>query len=201
MKKFDTEDRIQYKEYNHSHKARNGFTLTELLIVVAITIILTSLGISSYTSQQRGKLLENTTREIVGYLRYAQQKSIAQEEGNQWGVYFVNPSEGKDYYALYTKLVLEGTPVFAEETEPDYKIPPILYPFYAFAVEINEEEVRFLPSGIEYENPVTGDDIGIFFEKLTGISTTSTTQFITIKSTVTNSTSTISVSGQGLISY
>lgn len=201
MKKFDTEKKIQNKEYNHSRKARNGFTLTELLIVVAITIILASLGISSYTSQQRNKLLENTTREIVGYLRYAQQKSIAQEEGNEWGVYFINPAEGKDYYALYTKLVLEETPVFAEATKSDYKISPILYPFYAFAVAINEEEVRFLPSGIEYENPVAGDDIGIFFEKLTGVSATSTTQSITIKSTVTNSTSTISVSSQGLISY
>ncbi len=37
------------------------------------------------------KLLEFTTQEIVGYLRYAQQKSIGQEGGNQWGIHFENP--------------------------------------------------------------------------------------------------------------
>jgi len=149
-----------------------AFTLMELLIVVAITAILASVGISSYVNQQRAKLLDTSVQEIVGYLRYAQQKSMAQEGGNQWGVHFENPASGNDFYALY-----------------------------AGATYSSPEETRFLSSGIEYESPIAGNSIDVSFSKLTGASATSTTQSITIKSTVTNSTTTISISGQGLISY
>jgi len=145
----------------------------EFLIVVTITAILASVGISSYVNQTEDKnFLEFTTQEIVGYLRYAQQKSIGQEGGNQWGIHFENPVSGDDFYALYT-----GTTYFSPE------------------------ETRYLPKQIEYEAPVTDNSINISFDKLTGTSATSTTQSITIKSTVTNSTTTISISGQGLISY
>jgi len=149
-----------------------AFTLMELLIVVAITTILASVGISSYVNQQRAKLLDTSAQEIVGYLRYAQQKSIGQEGGNQWGIHFENPASSDDFYALYT-----GT---------SYTSP---------------EETRYLSSGIEYESPTAGNSIDVSFSKLTGASATSTTQSITIKSIVTNSTSTISISSQGLISY
>jgi len=142
----------------------------ELLIVVGITIVLAGVGVSIYVNQQRIKLLNTSAQEIVGYLRYAQQKSMAQESGNQWGIHFENPASGDDFYALYT-----GT---------SYTSP---------------EETRYLSSGIEYESPTAGNSIDVSFNKLTGTSATSTTQSITIKSTITNSTSTISISSQGLI--
>jgi len=163
---------IPNSKFFSSRKARKAFTLMEVLIVIGVTAVIAGIGISSYVSQQRAKLLDNTAQEIVGYLRYAQQKSIAQEQGEQWGVHFDNPSSGSDFYALYT-----GT---------TYSSP---------------EETRYLSSGIEYESPTAGNSIDVSFNKLTGISATSTTQSITIKSTVTNSTTTISISGQGLISY
>ena len=144
----------------------------ELLIVVAISTILAGVGISSYINQQRAKLLDASVYKIVGYLRYAQQKSIAQESGNQWGIHFENPASGDDFYSLYTG---------ATYTSP--------------------EETRYLSSGIEYEDPATGNSVDVSFDKLTGINAAGTTQSITIKSTVTNSTSTISISSQGLISY
>jgi len=146
----------------------------ELLIVIAITTILASVGISSYVNQQRSKLLDTSVHEIVGYLRYAQQKSIVQESGNQWGIYFENPADEKDFYALYT-----GSSYTFDE----------------------EKERRYLSSGITFTTPDTNESIDVSFNKLTGTNATSTPQSITIKSTVTNSTSTISISGQGLISY
>jgi len=181
----NTEYGIQNTEYKHSRSARKGFTrqnfskknlvgftLMELLVVIAITTILSGVGVSTYINQQRAKLLDNTAQEIVGYLRYAQQKSMAQEQGKQWGVHFENPTEGQDFYALYSGAA--------------YSSP---------------EETRYLSSGIEYETPTAGNSIDVSFNRLTGISATSTTQSITIKSTVTNSTTTISIFGQGLISY
>jgi len=101
-----------------------GFTLLEVLIVAGITAVLAGVGISSYINQQRAKLLDTSVQEVVGYLHYAQQKSMAQEGGNQWGVHFENPVSGNDFYALYT-----GT---------SYTSP---------------EETRYLPNGITFSTP------------------------------------------------
>jgi len=157
-------------------KFQKAFTLMELLIVIAIITILAGVGISTFINQQRAKLLDTSVHEIVGYLRYAQQKSMAQESGNQWGIYFENPADEdeKDFYALYA-----GSEYTFDE----------------------EKERRYLSSGITFTTPDTDEDVEVSFNKLTGTNATSTLQFITIKSTVTNSTSTISISGQGLISY
>ena len=169
---FYTKYKLQNTRYNFFRKAKKGFTMLELLIVIGITATLSVVGVGFYVNQQKAKILENTTQEIANYLRYTQQKSISQEQGLQWGVHFENPSSGSDFYALYTGA--------------SYASP---------------EETRYLPSGIIFTTPATGNSINISFNKLTGTSATSTTQSITIKSIVTNSTSTISVSGQGLISY
>lgn len=116
-----------------------GFTLLELLVVVGIITILAGVGIFSYINQQKAKLLDMSVQEVVGYLRYAQQKSMVQEGGNQWGVHFENPASGDDFYALYT-----GT---------SYSSP---------------EETRYLPNGIEFTTPGDNETIDISFYKLIG---------------------------------
>ena len=70
--------------FKFKHK---GFTLLEIIIVVGITTVLAGIGVSTYVNQQRAKLLDTAAQEIVGYLRYAQQKSMAQEGTNQWGIH------------------------------------------------------------------------------------------------------------------
>lgn len=116
-----------------------GFTLLELLIVVGITTILAGVGVSSYINQQRVKLLDTAAQEIVGYLHYTQQKSIAQEGGNQWGIHFENSTSGNDFYALYT-----GTSY------------------------TSSAETRYLPKGIEFATPASNETIDITFYKLIG---------------------------------
>lgn len=153
-----------------SWKKSAAFTLMELLIVIGITIVLAGIGISSYVGQQRAKLLESTTQEIVGYLRYAQQKSIAQEQGEQWGIHFENPASGNDFYALYT-----GTT-------------------YSSSIE-----TRYLPSGIIFTTPATENSVNVSFNKLTGTNYSGTSQSLVIQLTTSSATTTISVSSQGLI--
>jgi len=149
-----------------------GFTLLELLIVIGVTATLSVVGIGFYVNQQKSKLLENTALEIVNYLRYAQQKSIAQEQGQQWGVHFENPTSGNDFYALYTGTTYSS---------------PI--------------ETTYLPAGIEFQTPSSGSSTNISFNKLTGTNYSGTAQSIIIKSIYSNATKTISVSTQGLITY
>ena len=178
MKKFNTEYRIQNTEYRHSRSARKGFTLMETLIVIGITVAIAGIGISSYIGQQKAKLLDITAQEIVGYLRYAQQKAIAQEQGTYgavhgWGVFFANPIGGRGYYALYwgpDYMVLEKNDNLAEREK--HKIADIFYPFYAFAKVVSETERRYLPSGITYQAPGSDDAIAVLFEPLTGFLST-----------------------------
>ncbi|HDP36480.1 MAG TPA: prepilin-type N-terminal cleavage/methylation domain-containing protein [Candidatus Atribacteria bacterium] len=170
MKLHNTEYRIQNTEYNHSRSARKGFTLMELLIVVGITTILAGVGVSSYITQQRVKLLNTTAQEIVGYLRYAQQKSIAQEEGSQWGVHFENPADGRDFYALYTGATYT-TPV----------------------------ETKYLPTGIVFQTPSSGNSIDMSYEKLTGLLSGSSYKQIILQNTI-GLTKNVLTCQQGLIS-
>jgi len=151
---------------------RKAFTLLELLLVVGITAVLSAVGVGFYVNQQRVKILDNTAQEIANYLRYAQQKSVSQEQGLQWGVHFDNPTSGSDFYALYT-----GT---------TYSSPL---------------ETKYLPTGIIFATPATGNSVNVSFNKLTGTNYSGTSQSIVIQSTSSNATKTISVSSQGLITY
>lgn len=148
-----------------------GFTLLELLIVIGITGILATIGVSTYISHQKSKLLDTTAQEIVNYLKYAQQKSIAQETQSQWGVHFENPTSGQGFYALY-----KGS---------SYSSP---------------EETRYLPDGIIFSSPPVASSTDISFSKLRGENYSGSNQSITIQSNFNNATTTISVSVQGLIS-
>ena len=147
-----------------------AFTLLELLIVIGITATLSVVGVGFYVNQQKAKILENTAQEIANYLHYAQQKSVSQEQGLQWGVHFENPTSGSDFYALYT-----GTT-------------------YSSSIE-----TKYLPSGIIFTTPATGNSINISFNKLTGTNYSGTNQSLIIQSISNSATTTISVFSQGLI--
>jgi len=113
--------------------------MLELLIVVGITAVLGGVSITYYANQRGSKTLDAAAQEITGYLRYAQRKSIAQQEGKQWGVHFENPASGRGFYSLYTGATY-SSPV----------------------------ETRYLPAGIEYTDPASGSSTDISFDKLTG---------------------------------
>ena len=149
-----------------------GFTLLELLIVIGITATLSVVGIGFYVNQQKSKLLENTALEIANYLRYAQQKSIAQEQGQQWGVHFENPTSGNDFYALYTGTTYT-TPI----------------------------ETKYLPTGIVFITPAEGASIDISFNKLTGLLASGSYSQIILSQPSISQIKNILVCYQGLISY
>jgi len=71
-----------------------ALTYIEILLVIGITAIISTIGAGFYVNQQKVKVLETTAQEIVAYLKYAQQKSISQEQGLQWGVHFENSISG-----------------------------------------------------------------------------------------------------------
>jgi len=143
----------------------------ETIIVIGITAVIAGVGISSYIGQQRSRVLDNTVKEVVGFLRYTRQKSIVQEQGQQWGVHFENPTEGKGLYALY----------YGET----YSSPA---------------ETRYLPAGITFQEPVSGNSVDMSFEKLTGFLTVGPYQQVILED-VSGRTINILICKQGLITF
>jgi len=152
-------------------KKSAAFTLVEILIVIGITAALSVVGIGFYVNQQKAKILENTAQEIANYLHYAQQKSVAQEQGLQWGVHFDNPATSSDFYALYTG---------ASSTTPI--------------------ETRYLPAGIEFQTPASGSSSTVSYEKMTGFLSGGSYQQIILKASA-GSTKNIVVCQQGIITF
>jgi len=77
-----------------------GFTLVELLIVIAITFILAVSAVPIYGSLQVQAQLNESTSQIVQTLRSARQMSVSGYNNSQHGVYF-DVTAGNDKYILY----------------------------------------------------------------------------------------------------
>lgn len=65
-----------------------AFTLAELLIIIAVFAILLAMGIPSLHFFQRKASLDDTAREIKGALLLAQNKTLASELEQQYGIFF-----------------------------------------------------------------------------------------------------------------
>lgn len=73
-------------------KQSNGFTLIELIIIVAIVLIL---GTSSYSFYSRFFLqneVSNTTDQLSGQIRKAQIYAMSGRQNGNWGVHYTSPT-------------------------------------------------------------------------------------------------------------
>ncbi len=78
-----------------------GFTMIELLLVIALSFILVIASLPIYGQLQVRAQLQETSAQIVQALRIARENSIARYGGNSHGVFFnINPN-GSDSYIFY----------------------------------------------------------------------------------------------------
>lgn len=154
-------------QQNLKNKSTSGFTLMEILLVLFITVILAGISFSFYFTEQRtAMILRNSTQEIVGYLYFAQNKAMIQEEESAWGIHFENPLSSADFYALYIG---------------DSYLSP--------------RETKYLSSMIEYVTPASSASIDVTFQKLTGKLLASRQVIIKVINTELTSTIDINVEG------
>jgi len=73
-----------------------GFTLIEVILVLAIIIAMVVLSIPFYQSFQIRTQLSNTSQEITQTLRYSQSKAMAIEDYSNFGLHFES-----DKYVLF----------------------------------------------------------------------------------------------------
>ena len=83
-----------------------GFTLIELVITIALVVLLSTIGMLSLVNFRVNQSLRLASGNLVTFLRDAQQKSISQEGGLQWGARFTHQAAG-DRYEL-----ISGTSTF-----------------------------------------------------------------------------------------
>ena len=151
-----------------------GFTLIELLITIAITVAAATLGIINLVSHRQERDLVSTAQEIATVIRNAQDRSIAQEEGSRWGIYFNNPSgDNNDFYELF-----KGTS-------------------YATGTIVSKSVLR---SNIQFDTPSSNSSSTIIFSPITGLPNASTTVKMSLISKPTTS-STIIINSNGEIQY
>ena len=150
-----------------------GFTLIELLIVISIVTILAGgigLNILGY---QRAQALDLATQQLAATIRDANNRSVTQQSGLQWGMYFKNNDTSTttpDFYAIFAGSSYAGS---ATTTLTYFDYP------------------------IEFSVPSSGGSDEIVFTQLSGRITASTTIAITNGS----DTKTILVDVSGAVIY
>jgi len=76
---------------------KNSFTLIEVLIVVGVLTLSVGLSVPILGLFQKTSALNNSAEEIAGFLRLAQNKTLALERGGQWGIYFSTSTSPQQY--------------------------------------------------------------------------------------------------------
>jgi len=153
---------------------KNGFTLIEVLVVLALGIALSTVAVVMLFGRRNVSALNDTAREIATQLREAQASSASQLKGSQWGVAFNNTST--PYFALF----------YGQNPDP-----------------ANFTSFKTLPSTVRYYDPGNNASRTIGFSQISGspfASDGSLKVVIYLEGNI-NDSSTISVLPTGAIAY
>jgi len=71
-----------------TNQTKNGFTLVELVTVIAIISILMTIGVPSYRTYQKRIELDQQAEQIISILRQAQNQSMTLLHNQNFGVHF-----------------------------------------------------------------------------------------------------------------
>lgn len=123
-----------------------GFTLLELLIVIAILAVLSSIGIGEYRNYVKNVELEEAGKILSYDLVAARTKAAAGEDQRKWGIRLVNSSS--QYYLLFS------TPTDFSDAQKTVKA------------------TTTLTGNIVFSTPSSGNSLDIIFSKIQATTTT-----------------------------
>lgn len=91
-----------------------GFTLTELIVVIALAVLLGGLALPALRIAQKNSELEETAESLVSVLRLAQNRTLGSEGASQYGVFF-DTAVSPDRYTLFKGATYATRDIAADE--------------------------------------------------------------------------------------
>lgn len=150
---------------SHVKCFQKGFSLLELLIVIAIIALLGAIGSGYYRGFIKNIELQSVSKALMGDLKHIRSKSMIGEDGVKWGAHIVNTSGGDQYYELFS------TPTNYADIAKDVI------------------STTTLSVGLTFSDPGAGASKDIIFTKISGTTTATT---VVVVSEGTYATTTIS---------
>lgn len=151
-----------------------GFTIIEVVIVIAILVILLSISVAGFLSFLKGADLSNASKEAASALRLAQSKTFGSRDDSQYGVYFDSVVSPNKY------VIFKGA---------DYQ-----------SREVSADEIFFLPDKVEFYAIDFAGGNEVAFNKLTGSADDHGSISLRLKNNVLEN-KTIYVSSSGVIGF
>lgn len=158
---------------------KKGFTLIEIILVIAVGVILLAVGALSLTGLRSARTLETETQQLVAVLQASQEKAAGQDMGSRWGVYFDITAERNAYFLFQVDEDLQATPEYGD-------IPGAILDSHTLSPGLT----------LVLENGVTSS---LIFAKGTGRPTAAAT--ITVTSGSEETAKNVIITAQGRISY
>ncbi|MBI1755114.1 prepilin-type N-terminal cleavage/methylation domain-containing protein [Candidatus Azambacteria bacterium] len=147
-----------------------GFTILELLLVIAIFAILGVTAVTQLVGFQRNTVIESASKDMVSSLRLAHDRAMLGEDGNvdgagdSWGIRFANAASD-NYQTFFGAAYNSG----------------------------NVKETEYFSSAITFSSPTEGNNTDVVFTKLSGTTTAAT---VTVTDGTQSKTITIDASGR-----
>ena len=138
-------------------KSSSGFTLIEVLVVIAITLLLLAVAVPSYQNYARQSVLQSEAERLVSRLELTQSKARTGDQG-------ADSADDAQGYLLNFNGIASGEYTLVRHLDKATAPYTDLIDKYTVDDSITKVNIMFLDNSIDPINPVwTNSDVDVFY--------------------------------------